>query len=220
MWCVFLVASSPELNPLPHFCTLLFFKYGNLSSSLAPLWGKIDIHTQGLSRTKFNFAQLLFEAFLIRCVFLAASSAKRNLLFPFWILVCIRRSVHSRMRLRCCLFSFMAWYVSICYVALPLGWCSRHSEVVGGGCCFSSQTCIYDRGILAGRFGNKTPKFLTDRLSYQTALYHLCRMVYSHQRILWYNHRRRSKFRIQISEMHLMKIYHNVLFRLLSFQKQ
>ncbi len=35
--CIYLAASSPKLNLLPRFCTLLFFKDGNLSSPLAPL---------------------------------------------------------------------------------------------------------------------------------------------------------------------------------------
>ncbi len=55
--------SSPEVNLLSRFCTLLFFKNGNLSRSLALLQGEIDICADGLFRMKFNFEQLLFKAF-------------------------------------------------------------------------------------------------------------------------------------------------------------
>ncbi len=83
MRCVFLAASSPKLNLLPRFCTLLFFKDGNLSSPLAPLWGELDICALGLFRTKFKFEQLLFKAFfdamrIFGCVELQTEST-----FPF-----------------------------------------------------------------------------------------------------------------------------------------
>ncbi len=64
MRLVFLAASSPKLELLSRFCTLLFFLDGNLSSPLATLWGKIDICRRGLFWTKFNAEQLLFERFL------------------------------------------------------------------------------------------------------------------------------------------------------------
>ncbi len=60
---VFLAASSAKLNLLPHFCTLLFFKDGNLSRSLAPLRREIDACARELFCKKFNFEQLLFQAF-------------------------------------------------------------------------------------------------------------------------------------------------------------
>ncbi len=43
---------------------VIFQPHINLSSSLAPLWRKIDIRPWGLFGTKFNVDQLLFEGFL------------------------------------------------------------------------------------------------------------------------------------------------------------
>ncbi len=42
------------------FSYILFFKDGNLSGPLAPLWRKIDIYARRLLCTKFNAEQLLF----------------------------------------------------------------------------------------------------------------------------------------------------------------
>ncbi len=74
---------APKLNLLSHFCTLLYFKDGNLLSPLAPLRGKIDKCDRGLFCMKFNDEQLLFQTFLMWCIFLAALSPKLNPLSHF-----------------------------------------------------------------------------------------------------------------------------------------
>ncbi len=58
----FLAAFSPKGNKLSHFCTLKYFKLGNLQSLLVPLLGEIIICDQRVFCMKFNF-RLLFEAF-------------------------------------------------------------------------------------------------------------------------------------------------------------
>ncbi len=79
MRCVFFAASRSKLYLLSHFCILLFFKEDNISISLVLFRGEIDICARGLFCMKFNFEQLLFKAFLMRCVFLAVSSPKLDL---------------------------------------------------------------------------------------------------------------------------------------------
>ncbi len=63
-------ASSPKYNVFCYF-SILYFNYINLSSPLAPLGGgEIDICTHGPFYTKFNFQQLLSEAFFHgMCIF-------------------------------------------------------------------------------------------------------------------------------------------------------
>ncbi len=64
MQCVFLAASSPKLNLLSHFCTILYFKkwesFEPHSSTEEGEGVKIDICAHGLFHTKFNARQLLF----------------------------------------------------------------------------------------------------------------------------------------------------------------
>ncbi len=82
MWCVFLAASSPKLNLLPRFCILLFFKNGNLSSPLAPLWGKIDICVRELFCTKLNSNNFHLKLFWMWCVFFWLRWAPNRIYFP------------------------------------------------------------------------------------------------------------------------------------------
>ncbi len=85
MWCVFLAALCPKLNAICRFCTLLYFNHISLSSPLTLLQGEIDICACGLFWTKFNSKQLLYKAFFLWCVFLAALSPKLNVFCRFSI---------------------------------------------------------------------------------------------------------------------------------------
>ncbi len=60
--CIF-AAWSPKVNLISRFCTLKDFKHTDLWRPLAQLVGEIDICARGLFCAKFNFEQLLFEAF-------------------------------------------------------------------------------------------------------------------------------------------------------------
>ncbi len=112
MWCVFLVASRPKLSLFPCFCASLCFIDGYLLSPLAPLQGGRHMRSQTFLH-EIQFQKLLFKAFFdVMCVF-GDVEPQIGSIFPFWILVCIRMSAHSRDRLRCCIFTFTAWYVSI-----------------------------------------------------------------------------------------------------------
>ncbi len=82
-----LATLSFKFNVIFSFSTLLYFNNINHSSLLALLWGVIDICTRGLFRAKFNSEKLLFEAFLLRCVFLAALSPKFKVIFSFSIIL-------------------------------------------------------------------------------------------------------------------------------------
>ncbi len=110
MQCVFLAVSSPKLNPLPHFCKHYNFLWESFTS-LSSTPGEIDICTRKLFCTKFNFEQL--KAFFDAMRIFGCVKPQTESTFPFWILVITRTSAHLRERLRCCLFTFMAWYVSI-----------------------------------------------------------------------------------------------------------
>ncbi len=83
MYCVFLASLSPKVNLISHFCTLEDFKLTDLWRPLAPLMEEMDICARELFCSKFNSEQLLFEAFLIYCVFLASLSPKVNLISHF-----------------------------------------------------------------------------------------------------------------------------------------
>ncbi len=62
MGCILSAALSPKYNIFCYFSTL-YFNHINLSSPLAPLRGEIDTCAQGLFYTKYNFQQLLSQAF-------------------------------------------------------------------------------------------------------------------------------------------------------------
>ncbi len=69
MGCVFLATLSPKYNVFCCFNTQ-YLNHINLSSPLAKLRGEIDICVPGLFYTKFNFQQLLSEAFFYgMCIF-------------------------------------------------------------------------------------------------------------------------------------------------------
>ncbi len=104
---------EPQTECTSPFLYVIIFQRWNLSTSLAPLRGKIDTCAGRLFYTKFNFKQLLFETFLDATCIFCGLELQTESTFPFWTLVHICMSAHSRVRLRYCLFRFMAWYVSI-----------------------------------------------------------------------------------------------------------
>ncbi len=83
MRSVFLAASSLKLNVLPRFCTLLFFKDGNLTNPLAPIWGRQTYALADFFVRNSIWNNFYLNLFLMRCVFLAASSPKQNQLSHF-----------------------------------------------------------------------------------------------------------------------------------------
>ncbi len=53
------------MNVICSLSTIQYNNHINLSRALAPLRGEIDICARALLCTKFNFEQLLFEAFFL-----------------------------------------------------------------------------------------------------------------------------------------------------------
>ncbi len=96
----------------PFLYIIIFQRWVSLEPPSFTL-GEINICARGLFCMKLNFEQLLFEAFFDALHIFGGVEPQTEFTFPFWILVCIRTSAHLRERLRCCLFTFMAWYVSI-----------------------------------------------------------------------------------------------------------
>ncbi len=86
-----MAALSPKLNLLSRFCTLLFFKDGNLLSPLAPLHGEIDICVCGLFRTKFNAKQLLFQSFFDVVHLFGSVEPQTESTFPFLHIIIFQR---------------------------------------------------------------------------------------------------------------------------------
>ncbi len=91
--CVFLAASSPKLNLLSHFCTLLFCKNGNLSKPLASLQGGGDkvICARGLFCTKFNIELLLFKAFFDAMRIFGSVELQAESIFLFLYMIIFQR---------------------------------------------------------------------------------------------------------------------------------
>ncbi len=90
MWWVFLTVLSPKLNLLSHFCTLLYFKKGNLSSPLVPLCGDRHMPSQAFCM-KFNAKQLLFQpSFDAVCIF-GSVEPLSEFTFPFIYIILFRR---------------------------------------------------------------------------------------------------------------------------------
>ncbi len=79
--------SSPKLDLLSRFCTLLFCKVGNLSSPLTPLQREIDICVHSLFCTKFNFEQLLSKAFFNATCIFGSVEPQTGHTFPFLYII-------------------------------------------------------------------------------------------------------------------------------------